>query len=132
MTDTCFKCDKPLLPGQWVYQLARGIYYFPHPTPTYLWPDAILAEWHFDCFDKALLNRQEQMYRCATCRETITSHAAVVYGVIGLRPQRGYIRPEHRGYELWFVIHDRCWEELKSRIVSAQSGASNPAEHTAQ
>jgi hypothetical protein len=43
----------------------------------------------------------------------IEDREAVVYGVVGHRPEVGCMRLERRGYELQIVAHYGCWYSRK-------------------
>jgi len=110
MADKCPKCGCEIIPGQQVLQIARGHYFWPAITPTYTFPFPVVAEFHFECYQEYPLRPQEQPYHCFFCGELIEDRTRVVYAVRGRKPTSGYIRPEHRGYELWLVAHEICWD----------------------
>jgi hypothetical protein len=90
--------------------LATGTYVTPFITPTDFSREAIIIEMHAECVKEERLKRQEAPYRCYRCGDPISNEAQIIYGVVGRKPNDPWIRPEDRGYELYFVSHVRCWE----------------------
>jgi len=106
----CPKCQGPIEPLQWVFQVATGIYVSPFITPTDFSRDAIITEMHAECVNGERLSNQELPYHCHGCGDPIVGWAEIIYGVVGRKPRTPWIRPEERGNGLYFVSHVRCWD----------------------
>ena len=123
MPGYCQSCGKVFERGERIFQLAKGTYYAPAITPTLSGDDAVLGEWHQRCLGDLVkrLHPQIQPYRCCFCREEVEDRTLLVYGVIGDRPDIGYLRPERRGYELQIVSCYGCWYSRKRGWSRSQS-----------
>ena len=106
MADICRSdsCERPILPGERMVQVARGYWYEGAITPTL---HHIETEWHEKCYP-GLLRAQRAPYVCADCRNTIRHGQYVTYITVGDAPGDSYSRPERRGYELAYIAHFRC------------------------
>ena len=125
MPESCPVCRKALEPEHPVFQIAEGFYWSPQITPTYGHRQAVIGEWHESCFRqrpcirigegaeqqdyKIVLKMRLPPYTCMLCSGEIESGEKIFYGVIGSRPEPGYIRPQARGYGLFFAAHSDCW-----------------------
>jgi hypothetical protein len=103
----CPKCRKAIRYGSTVVQLAIGKYYPPAITPTYT-DSVTLEDWHYECFPRQRLHAQSQPYFCEICFQEIENGEEILYGVMGESAGTNYKRPEHRGYELYIVVHVQC------------------------
>ena len=111
MNDVCNGCDKKLRIGEKVFQLAVGKYMKPYITPTYTSSNAVIAEWHEECFN-ANFSIQEQPYHCVFCGDELHDGIKVVYITLGNKPPHPYKRLEQRGYQLPWIAHIDCWQRL--------------------
>ena len=108
MPTHCGGCNQPLVPGSRVFQLAAGDYMQSYITPTYRGWDAVVAEWHEQCF-RDRITPQEEPYHCVICTELVADGSQVMYLTLGSKPSRGATRLESRGYSLPMIAHATCW-----------------------
>jgi hypothetical protein len=122
----CLACGGIFEKGERIFQLAKGTYYFPFITPTLWTGESVAGEWHLNCLGMLFerLHPQTQPYHCCFYGDEIEDKTLLVYGVIGKRPETGYIRPEHRGYELQVVSHYGCWFSRKEGWFPSQNPLS--------
>jgi hypothetical protein len=51
----CPKCQRPVAPQQWIFQLATGLYVSGFITPTAFSHNAIITEMHIECVEEKCL-----------------------------------------------------------------------------
>jgi hypothetical protein len=109
MSEKCWQCKQPLKVGDRVFQLAPGKCFDRNITPTYAPEARVLAECHEKCLAEFPLVPQHMPYSCLECEQAIEHGSEVIYGTIGTKPTEGYIRPERRGYNIPFIVHESCF-----------------------
>ena len=114
MQTNCNGCGQLISAGQKVFQLAEGEYMHSYITPKFVTSNAVIAEWHEECF-RAHFSPQEQPYHCVFCGDEVLDGIKVMYITLGLKPSRPYKRLESRGYQLPWIAHIDCWQRLTDK-----------------
>ena len=107
LSSRCRECSQDIVSTSGIYQMARGVYRPDGITPMY-GRDPVLGEWRQGCLDVARLVGQCVPYRCDICRAPVNPGSPVIYLTGGKKPTLGYRRPESRGYQLLFILHESC------------------------